>query len=288
MTDREGFPITHRAWPGRPHQMNGALADVEAEPPQSAAPNQGELVGETFAARAVQLGVSEAVTDQRAATSVVFVGIFGAIELAVGGERFHLGARDVLTVPQGMAYSAVNAGTHDAVFAVVRSTVDEPAQEVPLTGAHLLRWADYRREFRSAILPRAQIFGHHRLSGPHTLLRSLLGHTVRVPPNQASPWHEIPRDLLFIQLDGEIDFASGGLITLLRPADLLLVRAGTPYSYANFGFGDALFFDIGGRILTPGATSTYYEDDPGWPVRTDAATYKIISDDPAFRAIYGS
>jgi mannose-6-phosphate isomerase-like protein (cupin superfamily) len=223
-----------------------------------------------------------------AATSVALVGVAGQLRIAAGGEYFDVGARDVLTIPQGMTYAVLNRGPAVSVFASVRSTESEPADAAPLPAAHLLCWRSYRRAFRSGIMPRAEIFGHHRLSGPHTPLRTLLGHSVRIPPSQASPWHEVPRDLLFVQLKGEIEFSSAGTNTALHPGDLLYVRAGTPYSYANYGFSDALFFDIGGRILTPGATSTYYETDPGWPVRADAKSYKVVSDDPAFKSIYGS
>jgi quercetin dioxygenase-like cupin family protein len=292
MNERQRFHITHRvthrAWSAQSHRGNGSSAEAIGGSLAAADPTYEELVGVTFAARLVQLGEGDEMLAQRAATSVVLVGVAGCLDVSAGAESFRLGARDVLTIPQGMMYSARNADPASMVVAVVRSLEDEPVVAEQLSTAHLLRWDTYRREFRSAILPRAEVYGHHRLSGPHTPLRTLLGHAVRVPPNQASPWHEVPRDLLFIQLTGEIDFSSAGLVTLLRPADLLLVRAGTPYSYANHGFSDAVFFDIGGRILTPGATSTYYEEDPGWPVRAEVNTYKIVSDDPAFKAIYGS
>jgi quercetin dioxygenase-like cupin family protein len=289
MADRQASRIAHRAWPREPHRDNGSAPCASAQAPAGIAPTADEeLVGETFAARMLRLGEGETLQDQVAATSVVLVGVAGCLQVSAGNESFGLVQRDVLTIPQGMSHSAFNAGPNDAVFAAVRSLEDEPVAAAPLPAAHQLSWATYRREFRSAILPRAEIFGHHRLSGPHTPLRTLLGHAVRVPPNQASPWHEVPRDLLFVQIDGEIDFASAGAITTLQPADLLLVRAGTPYSYANHGFSDALFFDVGGRILTAGATSTYYEDDPGWPVQPEVKTFKIVTDDPAFKAIYGS
>ena len=288
MAERQRFHITHRAWSAQSHRANGSSAEAIGGTLAAAGPTYEELVGETFAARLVQLGEGDELLAQRAATSVVFVGVAGCLDVLAGAESFRLGARDVLTIPQGMMHSARNADPASTVVAVVRSLEDEPVAAEQLRTAHLLRWDTYRREFRSAILPRAEVYGHHRLSGPHTPLRTLLGHAVRVPPNQASPWHQVPRDLLFVQLNGEIDFSSAGVVTMLRPADLLLVRAGTPYSYANHGFSDAVFFDIGGRILTPGATSTYYEEDPGWPVRAEVNTYKIVSDDPAFKAIYGS
>ena len=288
MTGRQRFHITHRAWSAQSNRGNGSSAETIGDTLAPGEATHDQLVGETFAARLVQLDDGDEPLAHRAATSVVLVGVAGCLRVLAGTESFRLGPRDVLTIPQGMTYAARNAVAAPTVVAEVSSLEDEPEATAQLGTAHLLSWDDYRREFRSAILPRAEVYGHHRLSGPHTPLRTLLGHAVRVPPNQASPWHQVPRDLLFIQLTGEIDFSSAGVITLLRPADLLLVRAGTPYSYANHGFSDAVFFDIGGRILTPGATSTYYEEDPGWPVREDVDTYKIVSDDPAFKAIYGS
>jgi mannose-6-phosphate isomerase-like protein (cupin superfamily) len=286
MTGRQRSHVTHRAWSAQSNRGNGSNAETIGA--TLAAATHDQLVGESFAARLAQLDDGDELLARRAATSVVLVGVAGCLHVVAGTESFRLWPRDVLTIPQGMTYSARNAVAASTVVAEVSSLEDDPEATVQLGTAHLLSWDTYRREFRSAILPRAEVYGHHRLSGPHTPLRTLLGHAVRVPPNQASPWHQVPRDLLFIQLTGEIDFSSAGVITLLRPADLLLVRAGTPYSYANHGFTDAVFFDIGGRILTPGATSTYYEEDPGWPVREEVDTYKIVSDDPAFKAIYGS
>jgi mannose-6-phosphate isomerase-like protein (cupin superfamily) len=279
-------PIVHRPWGQNPRGASDGHPQAVDDPDVSG--KSGELIGETFAATMMHLDEGASSGARIAVTSVVLIGVTGSLQVAAGGESFDVGTRDVLTIPQGMSYTAVNRGPDVAVCASVRSTEDEPADVEPLSGAHLLAWRTYRRSFRSGIMPRAEIFGHHRLSGSHTPLRTLLGHAVRVPPSQASPWHEVPRDLLFVQLKGEIDFASAGSVTSLHPGDLLYVHANTPYCYANYGFGDALFFDIGGRILTPGATSTYYEDDPGWPVRPGSPSYKIVSDDPAFRAIYGS
>ena len=288
VTSQHASPVTHRVWGGDPHQVTDMPTATLGDTVESVRSAAEELIGEGFAATMMRLDEGDSLSGRCAARSVVLVGVAGRLRVVAGGESFDLGARDVVSIPQGMQYAALNRGPNVSVFASVGATTDEPIGAEYLEHAHLLAWRTYRREFRSAPLPRAEVFGHHRLSGPHTPLRSLLGHTVRIPPNQASPWHEIPRDLLFVQLEGEIEFSSGGAITSLHPGDLLSVRAGTPYSYANVGFGDALFFDVGGRILRSGATSTYYEDDPGWPVRPDAKSYKIVSDDPAFRAIYGS
>ncbi|WP_050787713.1 cupin domain-containing protein [Rhodococcus jostii] len=277
--------MTHLSWRETRREANWDLPDAEKWGLHRA--HYPELVGETFTAHMVQLPSSQSVPERTSDASVVYVGVKGELEFRIGEERIVVGPRDVLTVPNGLPHSCANHDFESALFVSVTTTAEEDDASA-LSGPHLLPWMDYRRQFRSAILPHAMEYGHHRLSAPHTPLRSLLGHTVRIPTNQASPWHGIPRDLLFVQFSGEVEFSLAGRKCLLEPYDLMLVRARTPYSYANFGTEDGLFFDIGGRILVQGETSTYYESDPGWPINPEVGTYKIVTDDPAFRAIYGS
>jgi uncharacterized cupin superfamily protein len=96
----------------------------------------------------------------------------------------------------------------------------------------------------------------------------LSGHLVRQPSGQGSPWHSSPRDVIFIQLAGEVDFAAAGQTSLLRPRDILVMPAGIPYSYRNVSLVEAVFFDIGGPRPV-GAGPVYYQSNPGWPVRSD-------------------
>jgi mannose-6-phosphate isomerase-like protein (cupin superfamily) len=92
------------------------------------------------------------------------------------------------------------------------------------------------------------------------------GHMNWVPPGQGSPWHSVPRDLIFFVLDGRVEISAANTTYDLLPCDLLLVRADTPFAYRNPGNADAFYFDGGGPVRQLEATNVYYESDPRWPV----------------------
>jgi len=63
----------------------------------------------------------------------------------------------------------------------------------------------------------------------------------------------------------------------MKPMDLLLLPAGTPYTYTNYSRAETLFFSIGGK-LPPGKKGIYFSADPGWPIRPDAPTMQVEID----------
>jgi len=213
-------------------------------------------------------------------TDTVYLGVEGEVEFSMGEARAGLAALDLLGLPRGTAYRFANSGLSNAlVFCMKNSSAPRTTsmtegnigQSAPYIS---MRWQDYRSGFRWT-LPFAETWGFHRGAGPHMRLDTLSGHTVRHPIGQCSPWHAAQRDLLFIQLSGTSAFQSAGKVWELEARDLLLIRARTPYSYANIELSESVFLDMGVRI-TQG--STYYAEDPGWPIRSDARILETEKD----------
>lgn len=202
----------------------------------------------------------------------VLLGVAGTAECVVGdGAPLALSRLDLLGVPRGTRHRIVNHGLDNAlVFAMQSHEVkpDPAAQPVHLT------WTAQCADFQW-VLPFAETWGLHRGAGPHLRLATLSGHSIRHPLGQGSPWHAAERDLLFIQIQGETTFAAAGRDWTIEPHDLLLIRMHTPYSYRNSGLEESLFVDMGHRITQ---ASTYYAEDPGWPVRADARVLRVRKD----------
>ena len=76
----------------------------------------------------------------------------------------------------------------------------------------------------------------------------LRGHLVRDPAAQSTPWHYAPRDMMFTVIDNEVEFAAAGKCWPLKPMDMLVLPAGTPYKYTNYSRMETLFFSIGGNL----------------------------------------
>ncbi len=217
---------------------------------------------------------------QAALTDSVYLGVQGELEFSSGAERHAVGPLDLLGVPRGANYSFANLGLSNALVYCMGSkkTADEAgsvtAAATPDAACTYMRWEAYRNAFRWD-LPFADQWGFCRGAGPHLRLDSLSGHTVRHPIGQASPWHASARDLLFIQLSGNSAFRAAGKVWELAPWDVLVIHARTPYSYFNAGIEESVFLDMGIRIAQ---ANTYYAEDPGWPVRADAAVVKTERD----------
>ena len=82
---------------------------------------------------------------------------------------------------------------------------------------------------------------------------------------------------LFMGIYHEVEFKAGGREFALGPLDFLLIPAGTPYQYANYGLSEVVFLSIGGK-LPAGKKGTYFASDPGWPIRADAETIEVVID----------
>jgi len=209
---------------------------------------------------------------EAAQTDTVYLGVEGELEFTSGPERHVVGALDLLGIARQANYRFTNCGLSNALVFCMRS---KKAEGEPSAAACIhMAWKDYRNEFRWD-LPFADQWGFHRGAGPHMRLDGLSGHTVRHPVGQASPWHAAERDLLFIQLQGNSAFRAAGKVWELAPWDLLVIHARTPYSYFNAGTEESVFLDMGMRITQ---ASTYYAEDPGWPVRADARVLKTEKD----------
>lgn len=205
-----------------------------------------------------------------------FLGVQGQVEVEVGADKKDLGAHDILRIAAGTGYRYVNVGLEHALLFTVRENPAAPARgerpEVDTTDGgpgEYMSWAQNRRSFRWQA-PLSDRVGYQRHSGPYVYSRLLGGHMVRMSPGQGSPWHAVPSDLLFVQLLGEVDFSAAGCVWPLEPRDILLLPANTPYIYTNVGLSEVLFFDIAAK-RPPGVRNTYYESDPGWPVRSEVA-----------------
>jgi mannose-6-phosphate isomerase-like protein (cupin superfamily) len=201
----------------------------------------------------------------------VYLCVEGEAEFTVGSVTFALKPLDLLSIPAGLAYEFVNPGLTNTLLCGIYAkndgakpaTAGSKAQPAP---QHMV-WTQYRRDFRWT-LPWAEQWGYHRGSGPLIISDGLRGHTVRQPPGQSTPWHSPARDMLFMGIYHEVEFKAGGRVCSLGPLDFLIIPAGTPYQYNNYGLSETVFFSIGGK-LPPGQKATYFASDPGWPIRGD-------------------
>ena len=223
---------------------------------------------------------AQACPERRDDGDVVYLAAAGEVEFTVGANRFLLKPLDIITVPAGTTYGYANLGLANAILCGVfakpaqgeRGASKASSGSAPL---HMV-WEQYRRDFRWT-LPLAERWGYHRGSGPLIISDGLRGHTVRMPPGQTTPWHAPARDMVFMGISDEVEFKAGGHEWPLGPRDFLIVPAGTPYTYTNYGLAECVFFSIGGK-LEPGKKAIYYADDPGWPVRSDARIIEVEID----------
>ncbi len=208
---------------------------------------------------------------------VVYLSVEGDLEITVGDTLFALKSLDMLAVPANMPRSLLNVGRKDVFYFGIYATNEGGAKTVA-AGAEveLMTWEHSRRDFHWT-LPLAERWGYHRGSGPLIRPAMLRGHLVRMPTAQQTPWHYAPRDLVFTVIDNEVEFSAANKVFPLKPQDMLVVPAGTPYRYANYGRNEVLFLSIGGK-LPPGKKSAYFTEDPGWPIRPDAPTMEVEID----------
>jgi mannose-6-phosphate isomerase-like protein (cupin superfamily) len=219
-------------------------------------------------------------TDRRTAEiDTVYLCVEGDADFTVGSTTFALKPLDLLSIPQGLEYEFVNSGLVNTllcgIYAKSEGATAALRSNAPAPPKHMV-WAQYRRDFRWT-LPWAEQWGYHRGSGPLVISDGLRGHTVRQPPGQSTPWHAPARDMVFMGIQHEVEFKAGGRECPLGPLDFLIIPAGTPYQYTNYGLSETVFFSIGGK-LPPGKKATYFVSDPGWPIRGDAEELRVEID----------
>lgn len=234
-----------------------------------------DVPGATFSGRLIVLPTGQAAEAETRDGDTVFLLSHGEVEFTVGGRHFALGPLDLLAIPAGVQFEYLNAGLEDAILCGLFAHRDEDIQEGSTEVEHM-EWRNYRRDFRWT-LPWAERWGFHRGSGPLIRPPGLRGHTVRMPIAQSTPWHFAPRDLMFMPIDGEIEFEAGGEAWPLEQFDMLLIPAFTPYRYSNYGLKEVIFLSIGGK-LEPGKKGAYFASDPGWPIRSDAEMLDVEID----------
>jgi mannose-6-phosphate isomerase-like protein (cupin superfamily) len=210
-------------------------------------------------------------SDRRTAEiDTVYLCAEGEADFTVGSTTFALEPLDLLSIPQGWEYEFVNSGLANTllcgIYAKSEGTKAAVRSNAPAAPQHM-PWTQYRRNFRWT-LPWAEQWGYHRGSGPLIISDGLRGHTVRQPPGQSTPWHSPARDMVFMGIQHEVEFKAAGCECPLGPLDFLIIPAGTPYQYTNYGLSETVFFSIGGK-LPPGQKATYFVSDPGWPIRGD-------------------
>jgi quercetin dioxygenase-like cupin family protein len=207
----------------------------------------------------------------------VVVGVAGETEFYIGSNTYLLQQYDIIILDSNTPYTYANIGLTNALFFQYSSTsvaADEAAPETgqsstadPAVGVTHVTWEENRRQFHWG-LPLADTWGSHRFSGPHIRSKTLGGHLVRHPTGQSNPWHTGEVDAGVLLLLGESEFSMAGRIWPLKPLDILMIPANTPFIYTNVGLSEVLHLSFS-RKLQPGS-GTYYESDPGWPVRPDA------------------
>ncbi|ABE36818.1 cupin domain protein [Paraburkholderia xenovorans LB400] len=231
--------------------------------------------GPDFFGRLIVLPPGQRSEVRKEPGDLVLLALEGDIEVTIGANIHVLKPLDLLAIPAGTAFSMANVGLPNGVvfgtFARGDGAVPEPRGEIQ----HMV-WEQYRRDFRWT-LPLAEQWGYHRGSGPLIRPEMLRGHTVRMPPGQTTPWHAPARDMMFMGISAEVEFAAGGGVWPLKRFDLLLIPAGTPYAYTNYGLSETVFLSIGGK-LPPGRKSTYFAEDPGWPPREGVPVIEVEID----------
>lgn len=131
-------------------------------------------------------------------------------------------------------------------------------------------WVETRRDPRWLEINTG--WGSHRAVYPYLELGCLSAHLVGVPAGQRSPWHSRSggREVLFLGVAGELEFAVPDGIYPLDPCDVL-VSGSVPYSYQNLGVTPAFFWVLNERhegakeARASGRSSTYYDEAPSDP-----------------------
>lgn len=235
------------------------------------------IQGADFQGYWTSLPTANAYADHREKGDVVYLSVEGDLEITVDGQRHVLQSLDMLAVPAHALRSIVNVGRPDGFyFAIYSDGKDTGGKQDPAAKPEHMTWTESRRDFHWT-LPLAERWGYHRGSGPLIRPVALRGHLVRMPAAQHTPWHYAPRDLMFTVIDNEIEFSCAGRNFPLKPQDMLLIPAGTPYIYTNYTRRETLFLSIGGK-LPPGRKSRYFTENPGWPPRPDAPTMEVEID----------
>ena len=228
------------------------------------------VVGDRFYSEVLYVPAGQGTSVRTVESTTVLSGIEGSVVVEIGDSRFKLNAFDMLVLPRASRYRALNEQFDGAlVLSVVGESDGAKDVDEDLDMPTLIDWASSQRLFHRN-LPLADVWGFHRSPGPVTRSNVLRGHMNRMPAGQTSPWHGVPRGLLFLQLAGELELACGGGTWPLSPRDMLYIPPNVPYSYSNFGMSESVFLDIGAPPLRAGLSTVYYESDPGWPVRDDA------------------
>ena len=100
----------------------------------------------------------------------------------------------------------------------------------------------------------------------------LQAHVVWLPGGHAAPVHRASTDLILVQLTGELDLIFREVPRRVRPCDMLVIPANTPYALINSGFDDTMFFAVHERSPDGGPLSTTYRLHPaeeGWEAPAD-------------------
>jgi len=100
-----------------------------------------------------------------------------------------------------------------------------------------------------------------RLRGSYTGIEgtNCLVNILVLPFGQGSPPISYDAEHVVFQLQGEVEWSTGGERLVLEPEDLLFIPANTPYQFLNVGRTDAFFLDVAARADTWPATITYLE-----------------------------
>jgi quercetin dioxygenase-like cupin family protein len=231
--------------------------------------------GASFDGRMLVLPTGQGIEEMVAQGDIVYQLFDGDVDFVVDGALYPSGYLDLIAIPAGSTFSCTNVGLTNAVLCGLFAHPDSATGDTATAVEHMV-WDAYKRDFRWT-LPLAEQWGYHRGSGPLIRPPGLRGHTVRMIPGQSTPWHYAPRDLMFMPIDGEVEFEAANGVWPLGKWDMLLVPAFTPYKWSNYGLKEVVFLSIGGK-LEPGKKGAYFDGNPGWPIRPDASRLAIEID----------
>jgi mannose-6-phosphate isomerase-like protein (cupin superfamily) len=81
-----------------------------------------------------------------------------------------------------------------------------------------------------------------------------------LPFGQGSPLITYDAEHIVVQLEGRVEWETGGERLVLEPEDMLFIPPATPYRFLNVGRGDATFLDVAARADVWPATITYLDE----------------------------